>query len=89
MALPRVQSRGQVTLPVEIREAAGVAPGDTVMFRVIGPGRIEVSSLPRISIDEMIQHISLPDDFEWNKARQLAQQAASDEFMIEMERDST
>jgi len=37
----------------------------------------------------MIQHISLPDDFEWNKARQLAQQAASDEFMIEMERDST
>jgi AbrB family looped-hinge helix DNA binding protein len=34
----RVTSKGQVTIPVEIRERLGLVPGSTVVFSVEGEG---------------------------------------------------
>ncbi|EKP95588.1 AbrB/MazE/SpoVT family DNA-binding domain-containing protein [Thermaerobacter subterraneus] len=44
MGLGRVQTRGQVTIPVEVREALGIRPGDVLLFEVQGPdeGRFRV-----------------------------------------------
>ncbi len=34
--------KNQITIPVEVMRAAGLAPGDDVRVRSVGPGRIEL-----------------------------------------------
>jgi AbrB family looped-hinge helix DNA binding protein len=45
-ALARVQARGQVTVPQEIREACGIEPGSYVFFRQSGPDTFQCHVLP-------------------------------------------
>lgn len=45
MGLSKVQARGQVTLPTEVRRAAGVAPGDTVIIEAVGKGKVHITAL--------------------------------------------
>ena len=42
-----VQTRGRITLPVGIREALQIAPGDNVVFVETAAGRFEVKAEPR------------------------------------------
>ena len=42
MQSAKIQSRGRVTLPVEVRQALKVEPGDQVTFTETKPGRFEV-----------------------------------------------
>ncbi len=35
-----ITAKGQITIPLQILEAAGLRPGDRVEFRVLGPGRL-------------------------------------------------
>lgn len=44
MGLGRVQARGQVTVPAEVRHALGLQPGDVLLFEVTGEseGRFRV-----------------------------------------------
>lgn len=46
MSKSTVQSRGQVTLPKDIREAAAISPGDIVEFEVVGPHRLLIEVIP-------------------------------------------
>jgi bifunctional DNA-binding transcriptional regulator/antitoxin component of YhaV-PrlF toxin-antitoxin module len=55
MAIGKILGRGQVTLPRDIRRAASVQPGDTVIIRVTGPGTIELKTLPRLTLDEALE----------------------------------
>ena len=41
----RVSSKGQITIPRDVREALGVKQGDTVLFRVDG-GRAVIARTP-------------------------------------------
>ncbi len=41
MATATLTSKGQITVPVAVREALGVDAGDRVEFVEIGPGRYE------------------------------------------------
>lgn len=50
-------SRGQLTLPREIRERFGIKEGDQIIFEVTGDS-IELKVIPRMSIDELFD--SLP-----------------------------
>lgn len=36
--MPRVTTKGQVTIPKEIRDALGIEPGDEIAFEDIGSG---------------------------------------------------
>jgi AbrB family looped-hinge helix DNA binding protein len=55
MSVARVQARGQVTVPQEIREACGIVPGTDLLFIKTGPDRFECQVLPaRRSIAEII-----------------------------------
>ncbi|MGH2460495.1 MAG: AbrB/MazE/SpoVT family DNA-binding domain-containing protein [Chloroflexota bacterium] len=47
MATARVLAQGQVTLPSEIRHAAGIKPGDVLEIEVVGPGQVRLVVLPR------------------------------------------
>ena len=55
MALGKILSRGRVTLPRAIRQAAGLQPGDVLDFKVIAPGRLEVRVLPRLRLSEALE----------------------------------
>ena len=46
MNIAWVQTRGQVTIPQEVREACGVTPGTDLFFVKTGPGRFECRVLP-------------------------------------------
>lgn len=48
MALAKVLSRGQVTLPRDVRQEARIKPGDTVDVFVVGPGQLKVELVPRM-----------------------------------------
>jgi AbrB family looped-hinge helix DNA binding protein len=63
-ALGKVQSRGQVTLPREIRKAVGIRPGDSILFRAVGPTKVELEVLPRLTLAEIIEryHVDRPYD---------------------------
>jgi len=42
MSLATMTSKGQITLPKEIREALGLEPGTKVDFRLLDDGRVEM-----------------------------------------------
>jgi len=42
MPTSTITSKGQVTIPKEIREAMGIEPGDRVVFRMDASGRVVV-----------------------------------------------
>ncbi|MDP2710929.1 MAG: AbrB/MazE/SpoVT family DNA-binding domain-containing protein [Solirubrobacteraceae bacterium] len=44
--MPRISSKHQVTLPVEMLELAGLRAGDEVTFEADGPDRIVVRRTP-------------------------------------------
>jgi len=50
-------SRGQLTLPKEIRNKFGIKEGDQITFEVTGDS-IELKVVPRMSVDELFD--SLP-----------------------------
>lgn len=56
-----VSARGQVTLPDEIREAAGVQPGDRVSFRVTDRGTVEVRILSRLRLEDALARYRIVD----------------------------
>lgn len=77
VAIGKVLDRAQVTLPREIRRAASVQPGDTVVFRVTGPGTIELKTLPRLSLDEALERYRIEGlvDFASDRHQWLTQAA--------------
>ncbi len=40
--MPKLSSKNQVTIPVDVLRQAGVKPGEEVLVRAAGPGRIEI-----------------------------------------------
>lgn len=50
----KVLSRGQVTLPREVRRAAGLQTGDIVTFEVTAPGTITIRALPHLRLSEAL-----------------------------------
>jgi AbrB family looped-hinge helix DNA binding protein len=49
IAIRRVLSRGQVTLPKDIRRRATIKPGDIVHIEAIGKGEVRIVALPNVS----------------------------------------
>jgi bifunctional DNA-binding transcriptional regulator/antitoxin component of YhaV-PrlF toxin-antitoxin module len=63
MNVARVQARGQVTVPQEIRDACGVAPGTDLLFAKTGPGRFECRVLPsRATLVETTRRYAMDGD---------------------------
>lgn len=54
MQIGKILARGQVTLPRDVRRAAGLRPGDIVAFEVTAPGHVELRALPHIRLAEAL-----------------------------------
>ena len=66
MALAKVLSRGQITLPHEVKEEAKIRPGDIVDIYVVVPGRLKVEVVPHSDSEEFFERHRLagPIDLE-------------------------
>lgn len=53
MSIATVLARGQITLPRQVRRLAGIKPGDALHIEVLGPGRLELTALPKLSPREL------------------------------------
>lgn len=59
-----ITSKGQVTIPAEIRRVLGLKPQDKIIFRVV-QGKVEVEPLP-MTLEEAygsVQPLATPEDF--------------------------
>ncbi len=70
MVIERILPGGQVTLPHDVQQAAGLAPGDTVTFRVTGEGTVEIRALPRLTLQDLLERYPIEGDIEEDMARQ-------------------
>ena len=55
MPTRRVGPRGRITLPHEVRLAAGIKPGDLVRVEVAGPRRITISVITQLTLDDLVE----------------------------------
>lgn len=61
MSMARVQTRGQVTVPRDIRETCGIGPGTDLMFVPTGPDRFECRVMPAArSLMELVDAFTVP-----------------------------
>ena len=61
----RITSKGQVTVPAEVRRKLGIKPGETIVFRILDD-RIELDRAP-MSLEEAfgsVPPLNRPEDFE-------------------------
>ena len=59
-----ITSKGQVTVPAEIRRALGLKPQDKIVFRMVD-GKVEVGPLP-MTLEEAygsVSPLTTPEDF--------------------------
>lgn len=84
MALSKVLARGQVTLPREIRKAAGVEPGDTLSMRVTQPGKIEITVLPRLTLAQTFEMYHIEGPINWAEDVAAAEAEEADNFIARL-----
>jgi AbrB family looped-hinge helix DNA binding protein len=68
MATARITSKGQVTIPKEVRERLGVEPGDGLDFR-FEDGRLEVVPVRRRKLAEFRGLVPVPQPLEFVEER--------------------
>ncbi len=81
--LMKVTSKGQVTIPADIRNLLGIEPGGEVIFRV-ADGKVEILP-PSMTLDEVyksVPPINRPEDFE--ELRRIALDEHSEKVLEEM-----
>jgi AbrB family looped-hinge helix DNA binding protein len=81
MAIARVQARGQVTLPKEVREAAGVEPGDAVIVEATGRGRVELRVVPRLTLAETFERYRIDGPIDLAAERRQWEAEAADRVL--------
>jgi AbrB family looped-hinge helix DNA binding protein len=62
----RVSSKNQITLPVDVMRKAGIKPGDDLIVRETGPGKVEierVSDHAQRIIDEFAGTLPYPEGY--------------------------
>ena len=81
MSLGKVLPRGQVTLPREIRRAAGLKPGDVVSFQVTERGTVEIRALPHLRLAEALERYQVQGPVDDAHDRRRWQGTAADEVL--------
>lgn len=64
MAVGKLHPDGRRAMPDEIREAAGLRPGDTVTLQVVGHGVVEIRALPRLTLEEALTRYQIAEPLE-------------------------
>jgi len=82
----RLTSKGQVTVPAEVRRKLGLKPGETIIFRIV-EDRVEIARTA-MSLEEAfgsVQPLHTPEDFEAQGRK--AWEEHAEKVMAEMRRE--
>ncbi|MBX3070531.1 MAG: AbrB/MazE/SpoVT family DNA-binding domain-containing protein [Thermomicrobiales bacterium] len=79
-SIATLQSRGQLTIPKDVREAVHVRPGDTLFCYVDGPSTIRLEVRPRLTWREILDQYSSDESLDVERIRREAQEGAADEY---------
>ncbi len=82
-SLAKVLERGQITLPREIRRAAGIKPGDSVLIRATGPTTLEVKVLPQLTLEETFEMFQIDGPIDPDDLKEGWKDAAAEEVFSE------
>lgn len=55
MEVGKVRARGHITLPRAIRKVADIKAGDFIGLKVVGPGRVELHVVSRMTLEEAFE----------------------------------
>lgn len=83
MTVAKVLSRGQLTLPREVRKAANLKPGDVLHVTVVGPGELRVRVLPRLGPRELRERYPIEAPIHEATDREAWQGAAAEDTLGE------
>jgi bifunctional DNA-binding transcriptional regulator/antitoxin component of YhaV-PrlF toxin-antitoxin module len=81
LAVGKVLSRGQVTLPRAVRRVAGLEPGDLVTFHTTSPGVVEIKALPRLRLAEALERYQITGPIDEAAARAEWQARAAEDVL--------
>lgn len=56
----KVTSKGQITIPQEVRQEMGVRAGDRVLFFIEGDGSVVIRKVPAKSLDDLVGLLGQP-----------------------------
>ena len=84
MALAKILSRGQVTLPQDVRQEANIRPGDTVNVYVVGPGQLKVEVVPRLDPTEFFEAYRIDLSVDLDALRREWETEAADQVVGEL-----
>ena len=73
----KVQSRGQITLPKSIRIEADITLGDLVLFKVLGPSRIEIETIPVKPLSYFLERFRSDAAYDDDQIREAWQEEAA------------
>jgi AbrB family looped-hinge helix DNA binding protein len=73
----RVQSRGQITLPKSVRNEANIHAGDYVLFKVLGPSRIEIETIPVKPLSYFLEKYRSDEPYDEDRIREEWQEEAA------------
>lgn len=68
MAMARVTTKGQVTIPVEIRNTLGIHAGDTLLFEKLGTNQIGFRVLRQRRLTDLAGALSSEREFPGKEA---------------------
>jgi len=82
-ALPVIEKDGRVSVPQEVRDAAGLQVGDAVVFTVEGPGKVKLDlKSPVLNLKELIDAYGPGEPIgDWNEFIRQAEEEQADELL--------
>jgi bifunctional DNA-binding transcriptional regulator/antitoxin component of YhaV-PrlF toxin-antitoxin module len=82
VAFGRVPERGRVPISQTVRRQVGLEPDDLLAFHVAGPGHIEITRLPRLTLEAALERYRIEEpvdgDRDWTTWEAAANEALGD-----------
>lgn len=83
MDVIKVLARGQVTLPRRVRQEADIQAGDILAVEVLGPGRVQLTALPKLGPRELRERYPIEAPIEEDADREAWQAVAAEDVLGE------
>lgn len=80
MAVGRVREDGQIALPTEVRQAAGIKPGDLLSVDVTEHGTVEIRRLSPLRLADLLERYHIDEPIDEARVREEWQDIAAREI---------
>ncbi|MCM3714106.1 AbrB/MazE/SpoVT family DNA-binding domain-containing protein [Alkalihalobacillus oceani] len=83
----KMTSKGQVTIPAEIRKRLNLKEGDQLVFMIDENNKLNVQPIKKKSFREVVGRVKVDQPIDFELIRKMSQESASKEWNEEMTKD--